>query len=73
MAELSPRAALWDVERATRARQRVDQNADELMARQHDAIRRAIAVGTSIPELVRVTGLTRQRLYQIRDLTSDGV
>jgi hypothetical protein len=69
--EVSPRAALRDVERATKARRRVDGDAREAMARQADAIRSAIASGVPISELVRVTELTKQRIYQIRDEVSE--
>jgi hypothetical protein len=65
--EVSPKAALRDVERATKARRRVDGDAREAMARQAAAIRSAIASGVPISELVRVTELTKQRIYQIRD------
>lgn len=65
--ELTPQAALRDVDRATKARRRADTDAAEAMERQADAIRAAISAGVAITELVRVTGLSRERLYQIRD------
>jgi hypothetical protein len=65
--ELSPKAALRDVERATKARQRADTDRAEAMERQANAIRAAIAAGVTITQLVEATGLSRERVYQIRD------
>lgn len=65
--DLSPKAALRDVERATRARRRADADAADAMERQAIAIRSAIAAGVSVSEIVQVTGLSRERVYQIRD------
>lgn len=65
--DLTPKAALRVVERATRARQRADADRAEAMERQATAIRAAIAAGVTITQLVEVTGLSRERVYQIRD------
>jgi hypothetical protein len=64
---LTPRAALRDVERATRARQRVDAEAAAAKETQADAIRNALAAGASVAEIAGVTGLSTPRIYQIRD------
>jgi hypothetical protein len=55
------------VERATRRRQQVDADSADAMREQADAIRDALAAGIGVAELVRITGLTRARIYQIRD------
>jgi hypothetical protein len=60
-------AALRDVERATRARQHADKDADDAQERQAVAIRAALGVGASVADISRLTGLTTQRIYQIRD------
>ncbi len=65
--ELTPKAALRDVDRATKARRRADSDAAEAMERQASAIRAAIGAGVSITDLVQVTRLSRERIYQIRD------
>lgn len=68
--DLTPKAAMRDVERATKARQRADKDATEAQDRQADAIRVALKVpGVTVAEIARVTGLTTQRIYQIRDGT----
>lgn len=67
--ELSPRAALRDVERATKARQRADTDATQAQERQAQAIRAALTAGASVADIARITGLTNQRIYQIRDHT----
>lgn len=38
-----------------------------LTAQQADAIRRSLAAGIGIPEIRRITGLSRSRIYEIRD------
>lgn len=38
-----------------------------LTAQQADAIRRSLAAGIGIPEIRRITGLSRSRVYEIRD------
>jgi hypothetical protein len=65
--ELSVRAALRDVERATKARQRADVDAGEAQERQAVAIRAALAAGVPVADIAGVTGLTAARIYQIRD------
>lgn len=65
--KLTPTAALRDVERATEARRRIDKDADEAQEKQAAAIRAALNVGVTVAELARVTGLSTQRIYQIRD------
>lgn len=64
--DLTPKAAMRDVERATKARQRADKDADDAQERQAVAIRAALSVGVSVAELARATGLTTQRIYQIK-------
>ena len=51
------------VTRSTAAAQEADKQRDSL----HHLIRCAITSGTSVADLVHVTGLTRARIYQIRD------
>lgn len=41
-----------------------------LTAQQADAIRRSLAAGIGIPEIRRITGLSRSRVYEIRDAGS---
>lgn len=46
--------------------------ADETTARKtahgrDDAIRKALKIGAGVAEIVKLTGLTRARIYQIRD------
>ena len=64
---LTPRAALRDVERATKARQRADAEAAVAQESQADAIRKALGAGASVAEVAGVTGLSAPRIYQIRD------
>lgn len=63
--ELSPRAALRDVERATKARQRADTDAAQAQERQATAIRAALDAGAAVADIARITGLSNQRIYQI--------
>lgn len=65
--ELSPAAALRDVERATRARQRADADATESQEQQATAIRAALAAGAAVADIATITGLSAARIYQIRD------
>ena len=67
--DLTPRAALRDVERATKARQRADTDAAQAQERQADAIRAALDAGAGVADIARITGLSHQRIYQIRDRT----
>ena len=48
---------------ASRAAQVAEGRRNEL----HSLIRTALASGASVADLVRATGLTRARIYQIRD------
>lgn len=41
-----------------------------LTAQQADAIRRSLTAGIGIPEIRRITGLSRSRIYEIRDASS---
>lgn len=52
--------ALAEVVAATERRSRGQQE-------QADAIRHAMTLGVPVPALVAATGLSRQRIYQIRD------
>jgi hypothetical protein len=57
---MTPEEALAEVVAATERRAPAMQD-------QADAIRNAIAVGVPVLQLVTVTGLSRARIYQIRD------
>lgn len=65
--ELTVEAALADVERATRVRKMVDQDTAMAAAMQAKAIREALRAGCAVADLVKVTGLSAPRIYQIRD------
>lgn len=67
--DLTPKAALRDVERATKARQRADCDATQAQERQATTIRVALTAGATVTDIARITGLTNQRIYQIRDHT----
>ncbi len=40
---------------------------DEVKQERDDRVRKLLAAGEKVQELVKVTGLTRARIYQIRD------
>jgi hypothetical protein len=67
MAEISPRAALLDVEIATRSRRRADEDSAIAMRQQADTIRAAIAAGCSLTEIAAKAELSVERIRQIRD------
>lgn len=52
---------------AVRAHEAAMREAAEAEVRRDDAIREALADGVSVAHLVELTGLTRARIYQIRD------
>ena len=52
---------------AVAARTGADQAAAEALAHLNAVIRAEVAVGTPVADIVKVTGLTRARIYQIRD------
>jgi hypothetical protein len=60
-------AILRDVANATTRSTVAAQEADKQRESLHHLIRCAITSGTSVADLVQVTGLTRARIYQIRD------
>jgi hypothetical protein len=55
-----------EVRAATRARSRADQAAEAARQRQAVAVRAAMAAKLPVADLLRETGLTRARLYQIQ-------
>jgi hypothetical protein len=52
---------------AVAARTAADEAAADALATLNDAIRADVAAGRSVADIVKVTGLTRARIYQIRD------
>ena len=52
---------------AVAARTAADEAAAGALAQLNDVIRAEVAAGTPVVDIVRVTGLTRARIYQIRD------
>jgi hypothetical protein len=56
--------ALWC---AVAARTAADQAATEALDALNDVIRAEVAAGVPVADIVKVTGLTRARIYQIRD------
>ena len=44
-----------------------DEAAADALAQLNDIIRAEVAAGTPVADIVKVTGLTRARIYQIRD------
>lgn len=65
--KLSPVAALIDVELATQARRRSDGDADQARLAQVKAIQAALQAGAAVADIAQKTGMTRARIYQIRD------
>lgn len=64
--------AMTDLERlkaAVQAKAQAVAEAEERDAEMREEIRAAMAAKTPLKELMEVTGLSRQRLYQIRDNT----
>jgi hypothetical protein len=55
-----------EVRAATRARSRADQAAEAARQRQAAAVRAAMAGKVPVPDLVKITGLSRERLYQLK-------
>ena len=55
------------LEAATVARRATERDADAAREQQAKEIRIAVAEGRPVSEIIRVTGLTRARIYQIRD------
>ena len=60
-------AALDLVREATRRRARTEESNDAAIRHQTSAIREAIAAGVSTLDLAQETGMSRARIYQIRD------
>lgn len=60
-------ADLSAVADATQLRRTADAAAAAARAAQADAIRAALAAGVRVVDVVRVTGLSRERVYQVRD------
>lgn len=52
---------------STDHRAKAEIKADAYRKEQADAIRLALATGIAVPEIRRVTGLSRARIYEIRD------
>jgi len=60
-------ADLSAVAETTQLRRTADAAADAARAAQAEAIRRALAAGARVVDVVHVTGLSRERVYQVRD------
>ena len=60
---------LRDVSKAVEAHRRAVEKADEAEAARDEAIRDALDDGVAVVRLVEATGLSRGRIYQIRDRT----
>ena len=60
-------AILADIAAATTRSRRATQEANERRDTLQYVIRSALASGVSVADIVKVTGLTRARIYQIRD------
>lgn len=61
------RALMHEVRLATAAKTRAEDAADRARERLAAAVRKAVEAKVPVPELVGATGLTRGRIYQIRD------
>lgn len=61
------RALMHEVRLATAAKTRAEDAADLARERQATAVRKAMEAKVPVAELVGATGLTRGRIYQIRD------
>lgn len=61
--------ALRDVQKAVDAHRRAVERADQAEQARDDAIRDALEEGIAVVKLTQVTGLSRGRIYQIRDRT----
>jgi len=58
---------LREIADAARAERAARERADAAAHERDELIRRALAAGVRVAEIVQVTGLHRQRIYQIRD------
>lgn len=61
------RALMHEVRLATAAKVRAEEAAERARQRQAAAVRKAMGAKVPVPELVGATGLTRGRIYQIKE------